>query len=58
MAPQISEDDQLALLQSRLDLGVELAGELDALDVVDDPEIDRVAGHQEHGSPTNSCMTK
>ena len=42
-----------------LDLGVELAGKLDALDVVDDPEIDRVTGRpRSSGSPTNSCMTK
>ena len=41
------EDDELAAPQRRFDLRIERACELDALDVVDDPEVDGVAGRQE-----------
>ena len=41
------EDEKLAALHRLLDLRIERAGELDALDVVDDAQVDRMAGDQE-----------
>jgi len=38
------EDGELAALNGLADLGIELAGELDALDVVDDPQVDGMSG--------------
>ena len=43
IAPQITNTISWPCSRRDLDLGVELAGVLDALDVVDDPEVDRRA---------------
>jgi hypothetical protein len=45
MAPQTRK--MMSWLRRLLDLRIERTRQLDALDVVDDPEIDGVAGHQE-----------
>ena len=50
IAPQNVEDDELAALQLACSICIEASGELDALDVVDDAQVDRAAVEQEDGS--------